>query len=286
MGEVFGYELVAQALKNEGADTMFFIMGGPMLGAQDTCRKLGIRMIDVRHEQAAAMMANAYARLTGKAGLCSTASGPAATNLLTGLAHALTDAAPIIALGGASPIHHFHTEAFQEVDQLNMMRPASKWAGQAINAKRLPEYINIAYRQAMTGRMGPAYLDLPGDVLYARVNEDDVVWPPPAQTHHRVQGDPGLVQEAVILAQAQRPVIALAAVFCGRALRQNEQLVKDRYPFTTPQGRGVIARGPSTLLPERPQCPSVKPTPFSSSAPVLTMSSRMARRRVSTRKPR
>ena len=56
------------ALKNEGADTMFFIMGGPMLGAQDACRKLGIRMIDVRHEQAAAMMANAYARLTGKAG--------------------------------------------------------------------------------------------------------------------------------------------------------------------------------------------------------------------------
>ena len=162
MGEVFGYELVAQALKNEGADTMFFIMGGPMLGAQDTCRKLGIRMIDVRHEQAAAMMANAYARLTGKAGLCSTASGPAATNLLTGLAHALTDAAPIIALGGASPIHHFHTEAFQEADQLSMMRPASKWAGQAINPKRIPDYINTAYRHAMTGRRGPAYLDLPG----------------------------------------------------------------------------------------------------------------------------
>ena len=169
MAEVFGYELVAQALQNEGVDTMFFIMGGPMLGAQDTCRKLGLRMIDVRHEQAAAMMANAYARLTGKPGVCSTASGPAATNLLTGLAHALTDAAPVIALGGASPIHHFHTEAFQEVDQLSMMRPAVKWAGQAISPRRIPEYINIAYRQAMTGRMGPAYLDLPGDVLYSRV---------------------------------------------------------------------------------------------------------------------
>ena len=81
MAEVFGYELVARALKNEGADTMFFIMGGPMLGAQDTCRKLGIRMIDVRHEQAAAMMANAYARLTGKAGVCSAASGPATPSI-------------------------------------------------------------------------------------------------------------------------------------------------------------------------------------------------------------
>src|SRR5207237_7250122 len=137
MAEVFGYELVAQALKNEGADTMFFIMGGPMLGAQDACRKLGMRMIDVRHEQAAAMMANAYARLTGKAGVCSTASGPAATNLLTGLAHALTDAAPIIALGGAGPIHPFHTEAFREVDQLSMMRLAPNWESEAIDTKRI-----------------------------------------------------------------------------------------------------------------------------------------------------
>jgi acetolactate synthase-1/2/3 large subunit len=244
MAEVMGYELVAQALKNEGADTMFFIMGGPMLGAQDACRKLGMRMIDVRHEQAAAMMANAYARLTGKAGVCSTASGPAATNLLTGLAHALTDAAPVIALGGASPIHHFHTEAFQEVDQLNMMRPAAKWAGQAISPKRIPEYINIAYRQAMTGRMGPAYLDLPGDVLYSRVNEDEVVWPAPAQTHHRVLGDPGLVQEAVhLLARAQRPIIVSGSgILWSNASAELEQLVNETgIPFwTTPQGRGVV----------------------------------------------
>jgi acetolactate synthase-1/2/3 large subunit len=223
---------------------MFFIMGGPMLGAQDACRKLGIRMIDVRHEQAAAMMANAYARLTGKAGLCSTASGPAATNLLTGLAHALTDAAPIIALGGASPIHHFHTEAFQEVDQLSMMRPASKWAGQAISPKRIPDYINTAFRHAMSGRRGPAYLDLPGDVLYSRVHADEVVWPRPAQTHHRVLGDPGLVQEAVnMLARAQRPVIISGSgILWSNASAELEQFVNETgIPFyTTPQGRGVV----------------------------------------------
>jgi acetolactate synthase-1/2/3 large subunit len=244
MGEVFGYGLVARALQNEGADTMFFIMGGPMLGAQDACRKGGMRMIDVRHEQAAAMMANAYARLSGKAGVCSTASGPAATNLLTGLAHALTDAAPVVALGGASPIHHFHTEAFQEVDQLSMMRPACKWAGQAISPKRMPEYINIAYRQALNGRMGPAYLDLPGDVLYSRVNEDDVVWPQPAKTHHRVLGDPGLIQEAVnMLARAQRPLLVTGSgVIWSDASAELEQFVNETgIPFfTTPQGRGVV----------------------------------------------
>jgi acetolactate synthase-1/2/3 large subunit len=244
VGQVYGYELVARALQNEGADTMFFIMGGPMLGAQDTCRKLGLRVIDVRHEQAAAMMANAYARVTGKAGVCSTASGPAATNLVTGLAHAFTDAAPIIALGGASPIHHFHTEAFQEIDQLSLMRPVVKWAGQAISPKRMPEYINIAYRQAMNGRMGPAYLDLPGDVLYSQMNEDDVVWPEPAKAHHRVQGDPGLVQDAVNrLANAERPLIVSGTgVIWAQAWEEMEQFVNETgIPFfTTPQGRGVV----------------------------------------------
>jgi acetolactate synthase-1/2/3 large subunit len=223
---------------------MFFIMGGPMLGAQDTCRKLGMRMIDVRHEQAAAMMGNAYARVTGKAGVCSAASGPATTNLVTGIAHAFTDAAPIIALGGASPIHHFHTEAFQEIDQLSMMRPICKWAAQAISAKRIPDYINIAYRQAMSGRLGPAYLDLPGDVLYSRVNEDDVVWPAPAKTRHRVPGDPGLVQEAVnLLSRAQRPLIVSGSgVIWSDAAADMEQFVNETgIPFfTTPQGRGVV----------------------------------------------
>ncbi len=244
MAKVYGYEVIAQALKNEGADTLFFIMGGPMLGAQDSCRKLGMRMIDVRHEQAAAMMANAYARVTGKAGVCATASGPAATNLLTGLAHALTDAAPIVALGGASPIAHFHTEAFQEVDQLNMMRPAAKWAGQAVNPKRMAEYINLAYRYALNGRMGPAYLDLPGDVLYGQVEEEDIVWPEPAQHHHRVPGDPGLVQEAVkLLANAERPVIVSGTgVVWSQASEELEQFVNETgIPFyTTPQGRGVV----------------------------------------------
>ena len=244
MAKVYGYELVARALQNEGADTLFFIMGGPMLGAQDACRQLGMRMIDVRHEQAAAMMANAYARVTGKAGVCATASGPAATNLLTGMAHALTDAAPIIALGGASPVHQFHTEAFQEVDQFSMMRPAAKWAAQAINAKRMPDYINLAYRHAMNGRMGPSYLDLPGDVLYGQVEEDEVVWPEPAKAHHRVPGDPGLVQEAMrLLANAERPVILSGTgVIWSQAAAELEQFVNETgIPFyTTPQGRGVV----------------------------------------------
>jgi acetolactate synthase-1/2/3 large subunit len=244
VGEVFGYELVARALQNEGADTLFFIMGGPMLDAEDSCRKLGLRMIDVRHEQAAAMMANAYARVSGKVAVCAAASGPAATNLVTGLAHAYADSAPVIALGGASPIGHFHWEVFQEIDQLSLMRPVCKWAGQAVNPKRIPDYINIAYRQAMNGRRGPAYVDLPGDVLYSQVNEDEVVWPQPAKMQHRVPGDPGLVAEAVdLLARAERPLlVAGSGILWSDASEELQQFVDATgIPFfTTPQGRGVV----------------------------------------------
>lgn len=244
MGEVSGNELVARALKNEGAEVMFYIMGGPMLDAEDACRKHGIRMIDVRHEQAAAMMANAYARLSGKAGLCAAASGPATTNLITGLAHAYTDSAPVVALGGSSPISQVHWEAFQEIDQLSMMRPACKWAGQAIIAKRIPEYINLAYRQAMNGRLGPAYLDLPGDVLYSQANEDEVIMPQPAQMHHRIPGDSGLVQEAIdILSRAERPVLVTGSgILWSDASEELRQFVDATgIPFyTTPQGRGVV----------------------------------------------
>jgi thiamine pyrophosphate-dependent acetolactate synthase large subunit-like protein len=90
--------------------------------------------------------------------------------------------------------------------------------------------------------MGPAYLDLPGDVLYARVNEEDVVWMQPAKTHHRVQGDPGLVQETVnMLARAQRPSSSVAAASCGRKLRRSwsNWSTKRAFPFS-PRRKVVV----------------------------------------------
>ena len=109
-------------------------------------------------------------------------------NLVTGVAHAYADSAPIIALPANSPISHVPLEVFQEIDQLSIMRPATKWAAQAVSARRIPGTLSMAYRQALTGRLGPAYLDLPGDVLYARMDEETVVWPQPAKTAHRIWG--------------------------------------------------------------------------------------------------
>ncbi|NDG47903.1 MAG: thiamine pyrophosphate-binding protein, partial [Rhodospirillales bacterium] len=115
---VTGAELVAQTLKRLGVETFFFVMGAPMLQAEKASIDLGIRGIDVRHEQAAAMMAHAYARLSNVPGVCMACSGPGALNLGTGLANALVDCAPVVALGGSSPVKEYGIGAFQEFDQL------------------------------------------------------------------------------------------------------------------------------------------------------------------------
>ena len=100
MATITGSEVLAQALQSQGADTMFYLMGGPMLETEAACIQLGIRAIDHRHEQAAAFAAHAWTRVTRRPGVCMAASGPGATNLLTGVATAFTDCAPLVAIGG------------------------------------------------------------------------------------------------------------------------------------------------------------------------------------------
>ena len=99
MATLRGEEVIARCFKNEGVDTIFFMMGGPTSGTAGACLELGMNGIYVRHEQAAAMMAHAYARVTGKPGICITPSGPGTANAVTGLANAWADATPIVAIG-------------------------------------------------------------------------------------------------------------------------------------------------------------------------------------------
>src|SRR5207249_9929225 len=104
MGILRGEQLIAQCFKNEGVDTIFFMMGGPTSGTAGACLALGMQGIYVRHEQAAAMMAHAYARVTGKPGICITPCGPGTANAVTGLANAWADAAPLVAIGGCAAV--------------------------------------------------------------------------------------------------------------------------------------------------------------------------------------
>lgn len=246
MAELTGSEILAKALRNEGVDDLFFIMGGPMILAEGSCVKEGIRPIDVRHEQAAAMMGQAYSRLLQKPSVCMAASGPGVTNLITGLCNALIDCAPVVAIGGSSPISQFGRQVFQEIDQVAILKGCVKWADRVVNLKRIPEQVNAAFQHAMTGKPGPVYLDFPGDILYGKIEESEVDWSLSGRPllNARPMGDPERVAElADALAKAERPIIVSGSgVIWSQAWDEMAELVETAgIPFyTTPQGRGVL----------------------------------------------
>jgi len=242
-----GSEILARALKRQGTEALFYLMGGPMLAAESACIAEGIRMIDVRHEQAAAMMAHAYSRVLNRPSVCMAASGPGVTNLVTGVANAFVDSAPVVAIGGSSPVSQLGKGAFQEMDQVAMMRPIVRWAERVYDPRRIPELVATAFRHACGGRPGPVYLDLPGDVLYRQVEDGEVAWTEPFEprTRARPAGDPDLVRRTVdLLARAERPVlISGSGILWSDAAAELQALVDELgIPFyTTPQGRGVVA---------------------------------------------
>lgn len=171
-------------------------------------------------------------------------SGPGTTNLVTGVANAFTDCAPVVAIGGSSPRIFLGMEAFQEIDQVAVMRPITKWAERVYDARRIPELVATAFRQATTGRPGPVYLDLPGDVLGEKLEEESVVYPLAWRPAPRTLGDPGAVREAVaLLARAERPVILSGSgVWWSDGAAAFQALVEAMgIPFyTTPISRGLI----------------------------------------------
>src|SRR4051794_12545779 len=177
MALVNGSQILARSLRRLRTDTFFYIMGGPMMAAETASVEEGLRAIDVRHEQAAAMMAHAYGRVKNTLGVCMAASGPGATNLITGVANAWADCAPVLAIGGSAPLSQRGRGAFQEMDQVAAFKPITKWAEQVSDPRRVPEFVAMAARFALSGRPGPVYLDMPGDVLYRQVEEDEVVYP-------------------------------------------------------------------------------------------------------------
>jgi len=245
MGTLRGEEIIARCFQREGVDTIFFMMGGPTGGTAGACLELGMQGIYVRHEQAAAMMAHAYARVTGKPGICIAPMGPGVANLVTGLANAWADASPIIAIGGSAPMRGWTLDTFQEMDQVPMMKPIVKNAYRVDLGYRIPEYISIAFREALDGKRGPIYLDLPGDILSGKVEEQKIQWVEGNyRTDARPAGDPAIIRRAVeLLAGARQPLILTGSgVFWSGAEKALQDFVEATgIPFfTTPQGRGVI----------------------------------------------
>jgi len=246
MADMTGSEIIARCLKKEGIEHIFYIMGGPMLLTEACCIKEGIRMIDVRHEQAAAFMCQAYSRLRQVPSVCMAASGPGVTNLITGSANALVDCCPVVALGGSSPLSQFGRQVFQEIDQVELMRGCNKYVDRLINLKRIPQQINFGLQKSITGKPGPVYLDCPGDMLYQKIDENLVDWSYAGRPimDSRPLGDPRQVAALVkALSEAKQPLIVSGSgVIWSRAWAEMQAFVEAAgIPFyTTPQGRGVV----------------------------------------------
>jgi thiamine pyrophosphate-dependent acetolactate synthase large subunit-like protein len=241
-----GWELVGPALKGQGVDTVFFMLGigGPHSPPVQSCLDVGMRGIYVRHEEAAAMMAHAYARMTGKPGVIFTPLGPATTNAITGVMNANMDAAPIVLIGGGQNRTDAGREAYQEQDQVAMLRPATKAAYRCELPEKIPELIARALHQASSGCKGAVYLDLAGDCIHAAVDERKTFFPAPMGAPPRPainEAQLGVIRG--LLAAAERPVILAGSgvIWSGAAPALAAFVDASGIPLvTTPQSRGIV----------------------------------------------
>ena len=206
MAKLRGEQVIAQCFKNEGVDTIFFMMGGPTSGTAGGCLDLGMKGIYVRHEQAAAMMAHAYARVTGRPGICITPSGPGLPMPSPVWPTPGRDATPIIAIGGSAPMRGTTMETFQEMDQVAMMRPVVKAAYRVDIAARIPNTSVLRSARRWTARRDPCTWTCPATSWHAKVGCRKMYWPTKYRVEARPAGDPALVKRAIeILQEAQRP---------------------------------------------------------------------------------
>lgn len=208
MADIKAGHLIAKYLKEiEGIDTVFGISGGHIESMLDGFTEYSIRTIDVRHEQAAAMMAHAYSVYTGRPGVCFLTAGPGFTNGLTGIANAFMDNVPLVVLCGRHPLRDDLKGALQEMNQIDMVKPVTKWAATCYDAKRIPEYMAIAFRNASMGRPGPVFLELPPDILNVTIPAESAPVPVKVKRSYAVvPADEELAAAAAIINSAKKPL--------------------------------------------------------------------------------
>ncbi len=209
MVKISGGHLVAKYIKEvEGVNTVFGLVGGHIGEILDGFLDYGIKLVDVRHEQAAVMMAHAWTIFRSEPGVCLVTAGPGFTNTLTGIVNAYFDNAPVVLLSGTAPVKDWDKGAFQDVNQLDMIKSAVKWSGICYDAKRIPEYLSLAFRHAVSGRPGPVFLALPPDVLNVKVNDEEAPLPKRGNRVYKSAPDPADIEMAAsIINSSEKPVL-------------------------------------------------------------------------------
>lgn len=174
-------DLLVSCLEAEGVEYVFGVPGEETVDLNESLSRSSVRFVPTRHEQAAAYMADAYGRLTGRAGVCLATLGPGATNLVTGVADAFLDRAPLVVLTGQGDLERMHKESHQYIDVLQIMRPITKWNARVSDPAIIPEVVRKAFKVAEAEKPGSTHIELPEDVMAAGAQSEPL--PRTAQVH-------------------------------------------------------------------------------------------------------
>jgi acetolactate synthase-1/2/3 large subunit len=249
MTEISGGHLVAKALKNEGVDTIFTLCGGHIIDIYDGCLNEGIKIVDVRHEQVAAHAADGYSRVTGKTGVAVVTAGPGTTDAVTGVANAYRAESPMLLIGGQGALSQHQMGSLQDLPHVEMMKPITKFSSAVTGTERVADMVSMAFRESHNGAPGPSFLEIPRDILDAKVPLEKARIPEPG--HYRAAGksigDPKDIEKlADILGKAERPVVLLGTqIWTCRGAENAKKFAKTlNIPvFMNGAGRGTLPPG-------------------------------------------
>jgi acetolactate synthase I/II/III large subunit len=240
MGAMNTAELIVQCLENEGVEYIFGLPGEENIQLLEAIRNSSIQFITTRHEQGAAFMADVYGRLTGKAGVCLSTLGPGATNLMTGVADANLDCAPLVAITGQVGTDRMYEGSHQYLDLVAMFTPVTKWSTQIVRPGNTPEIVRKAFRIAQSEKSGAVHIDLPEDIAAMEVEGK------PIPLRQNSMTDPSLKsihQAAAAISHAENPLILVGnGVIRARASKALTQFATElNIPVAnTFMGKGVI----------------------------------------------
>jgi len=209
-----GAQWLVRTLQNRGVEHVFVLSGNGLFPFLDAFIEADIQVLDVRNEQAAAYMADAWGAMTGRPGVVIVSSGPGHTNTLTGVANAWWDGRPLALISGCSPQAGDGADTFQELDQVGMVQPVCKYAAKVHHVEALPQQVQTALELAVSGRPGPVHLTIPSDVFSAEVNESQRAHEPIGllEAHPSGAGDPALIRRAAqLLAEAKKPFMLVGS---------------------------------------------------------------------------
>jgi 2-hydroxyacyl-CoA lyase 1 len=244
VAEIDGQTIIARALKQQGVEAMFGVVGIPVTGIAAAAQREGINYVGMRHEMPATYAAQAVSYLGGRLGAALAVSGPGVLNAVAAFANAWSNRWPMILIGGSYEQTGHLMGFFQEADQLSALKPYAKYAERVERLERIPIYVAEAVKKALHGVPGPAYLELPGDIITAKIDESKVEWAPRVPDPKRTQSDPADVEAAIAaLKTAQQPLIIVGkGVAASRAEVEIRAFVeKTGIPYLAmPMAKGLI----------------------------------------------